>query len=227
MEPQFRYGLLVAKTPPVDVAEFGNYIYILFAGFGSPREACIRRFDPIAETSVVVFSFPDLGRGHNYGGGIAVDPIANVLVIVNDYDVYRSSTGDLGSWVLDAALDVLLGTDHTYSLLTTRHDDDLIYAGNEDTPNANVLIKRTGVGAWAVELNIAPDIDAIGMVMTTEYDNVGNAVALYMQLWNWWRIVGETRLYRRPVAGAWALDWTGPPGPNGYLGVYAQSSLLG
>lgn len=198
-------------NPVVDGAQHGSFVYLHCGGaFGGGQ---VRRFDPVAGTQAVVFNHPVA----SLNGGIAVDPLRGDLLDLGGNEVYRSPTGNVGSWVLDANLAALFGSFDSMSMVTHRGGDDLVYAGNQNAAG-DILLRRPGLAQWLVDLAGGAFPDDSIVSLTPEYQGtVGTA--LYGQGWN--TFGGATpRIRRKPVGGAWAIDWPGPGAT--WQGVYAQ-----
>ncbi len=204
--------------PVCDAAEFGNYIYLHCGGFYGDPVAEVRRFDLTTELSTPVYSYSGAGSYAAYVGGIAVDPIANQLVASSGYQVWRSPSGDVGSWVLDQDIALSFGVYDCPGLVTNRGDDDLVYSGADDALPANILLKRNGAGAWAVELTEAARQTQGVVTHTTEWAG-STPVALYAQTWGW-NSDQPSIIYRKAAgAGVWTTDYTSE---NKLAGAYSQ-----
>lgn len=162
-------------------AEFHNSIYfsVIRAPIGMVE---IRRFDPVAETQTTVFSTAFSVSTHF---SVAVDHLADQIVAsirsspAGTTNIWKSSTGDSGSWSLETTLDAF-GEFESIDMITNRDDDDYLYSGGiPHTVGGSILMRRTASATWDSELTES-DADEIGQ-LTQEYNGSGVAIALWAQ----------------------------------------------
>lgn len=196
-------------------AEFHGKLYFLERN-SNDSFRYVYRWDPIVGGSPEIVHSITYGNVLDANDGIAVDPTNDQIIVItreeagaNDLSaVYRSSTGDLGSWTFEVDFDVLAGrTTSLRQIITNRGTTDPVHAGIQyaggSIPPETVLFRRTGVGTWVSDL-IMSTANRPFRTMGTEYDSAGNAIALYGIT----EAGGE--IWRKPAGGSWALDTTLP-----------------
>lgn len=202
--------------PIIDAAKFGDYIYLhCNALIGDPFSSVQRLVPSTGARTEVLNYFNDFGS-QGYAGGIAV--MDNKLIASDGNNAYRSADGT--AWAHDFNLTTYNSWDN-FDLLTFGGVTGSVYGAQND-PNAAadpLVVERTGDGAWANDLAIAP-LWPTGMVaLGQEYDEHGNSVALYAQRWGWGGDESP-EIRRKPAGGAWMQDWEGPG--TAFMGIYSQ-----
>ena len=207
-------------APIADVCESGSYDYL---HTGYLYDFCeVLRLDPVLATLSVVFESSKPAES-NFGG-IAVDA-GGIIVDFNGWEAYRSPSGDVGSWVLDADLYAAFAIYNSYSLVTHKGDSNYIYLGaltEELTPTEDdVVYKRTGAGTWVMDLNHPDPLDPVTSTLSFGIEHIAGAVqAIYAQFKRE-QGIDNASIYRKPVGGIWTLDWDGLVG-TGWWGVACQ-----
>lgn len=218
------FGLLDDTIEPVlDSCQFLDTCYVMCGGM--LWVSCVLQFDLTTETfSALSHDFPLAGGA---GGGITTDSGNGIMYAHDGMDLY--STPDAINWTWLLNIKAECNCEDVMSMIQ-EYTTPQIYGGlvgDDDPGEENAVFTLSEPGeVFAVDYSMA-DPTHYGMVaLANQWNAAGEITITWAQQMGY--IGGPTpgpEVYQKPIGGAWALDWTGPPNTGPAPGLNADAYI--
>jgi hypothetical protein len=209
---------------PIDALKWNGKYYIFNAG--QDCQPCwLARYDPAdPEATYEVVLQSNIVGSNESEGGLAIRGI--YLYCVMPDRVYRSTTGDSGSWELVADMQVTYGVRDITAAVHDPFTDNVYFAG----------FKRTGVSPNYQYYRSIWRIDASGLALDFEEEVSGNGIQFSAIACpgdaqpvaiSWYQEDPGRKIYRRQSDGSWTLEETFTTIPDGdYMRMLAKQTAF-